>query len=97
MWKADRMLLPHRLAAGIALAVLAVTGLTACSDDGGGVTDNKSADADDDGDVTAQEVLALARTTFDETSGVSLTLETDDLPLQPQIVATHTTSVLVGT
>jgi lipoprotein LprG len=95
MWKADRMLLPQRLAAGAAAAVLSVAGLSACSDDGGGVTENKSADADDDGDISAEEVLALAKTTFDETSGVSLTLETDDLPdgvdglVSAEGVATH--------
>ena len=47
------MRLPHRLAAGVAVGVLGLAGLTACSDDGGGVTDNKSADTDDDGDVSA--------------------------------------------
>jgi lipoprotein LprG len=90
------MLLHHRLATGLAVGVLALAGLSACSDDdGGGVTDNESADVDDDGDVSAQEVLALARTTFDETSGVMLTLETDDLPdgvdglVSAEGVATH--------
>jgi len=95
MWKADRMLLLHRLAAGAAVAVFSVVGLTACSDDEGGVTENESADTDDSGDVSAEEVLALARTTFDETSGVNLTLETDDLPdgvdglVSAEGVATH--------
>lgn len=74
------MLLPHRLAAGVAAAALSIAGLTACSDDGEGVTSNKSADTDDDGEISAEEVLALAKTTFDETSGVSLTLETKNLP-----------------
>ena len=61
----------------------------------GGVTENKSADVDDDGDVSAEEVLELARTTFDETSGVSLSLTTDDLPdgvdglVNAEGVATH--------
>ncbi len=89
------MPLPHRLAVGAAVGVLAFAGLTACSDDGGGITDNTSADADDDGEVSAQEALALARTTFDETSGVTLTLETSDLPdgvdglVSAEGVATH--------
>ena len=75
--------------------MLTAVGLSACSDDGGGVTENKSADVDDDGDVSAEEVLALARTTFDETSGVSLSLTTDDLPdgvdglVNAEGVATH--------
>ncbi len=95
MWKADRMLHRHRLASGAAIAVLTTLGLSACSDDGGGVTENKSADVDDDGDVSGQEVLELARTTFDETSGVSLSLTTDDLPdgvdglVTAEGVATH--------
>ena len=89
------MLLPHRLATGVAAGALALTGLTACSDDGGGVTDNKSADTDDDGAVSAQEVLELAKATFDETSGVSLVLETSNLPdgvdglVNAEGVATH--------
>ena len=89
------MRLPHRLAAGAAVGVLALTGLSACSDDGGGVKENKSADTDDDGEVSAQEVLALAKTTLDETSGVSLTLNTDNLPdgvdgiVNAEGVATH--------
>ena len=89
------MRLPHRLAAGVAVGVLGLAGLTACSDDGGGVTDNKSADTDDDGDVSAEEALALAKTTLDETSGITLRLETDDLPdgvdglVSAEGVATH--------
>jgi lipoprotein LprG len=90
------MLHRHRLASGAALAVLTTVGLSACSDDGGGgVSENASADVDDDGDVSAEEVLELARTTFDETSGVSLSLTTDDLPdgvdglVNAEGVATH--------
>ena len=89
------MLHRHRLASAAALAVLTAVGLSACSDDDGGVTENKSADVDDDGDVSAEEVLELARTTFDETSGVSLSLTTDDLPdgvdglVNAEGVATH--------
>ena len=89
------MRLPHRLAAGAAVGALTLIGLTACSDDGGGVTDNKSADADDDGEVSAEEVLALAKSMLDETSGISLTLDTDDLPdgvdgiVNAEGVATH--------
>lgn len=74
------MRLPHRLAAGVAAAVLSVTGLAACSGDDGGVNKNSQADSDDDGEVSPEEVLALAKETFDETSGVQLELSTDDLP-----------------
>lgn len=90
------MRLPHRLVAGVAVGVLGLIGLTGCSDDdSSGVSGNTSADADDDGEVSADEVLALARTTFDETSGVSLSLTTSDLPdgvdglVAAEGVATH--------
>lgn len=89
------MRLQHRLAAGAAVGVLGLVGLSACSDDEGGVGDNKSADTDADGKVSTDEVLALAKTTFDETSGVRLTLDTDDLPdgvdglVNAEGVATH--------
>jgi len=89
------MLLPHRLAAAAAALVLGGVALTACTDDASGVSDNDAADTDDDGDVSAEEVLELARTTFDETSGVRLSLTTDDLPdgvdglVTAEGVATH--------
>ncbi len=91
------MLLPHRLriVAGAAVTVLAFAGLTSCSDNGDGVNENTSADTDDDGEVSAEEVLAFAKATFDETSGVRLTLKTDDLPdgvdglVNAEGVATH--------
>ncbi len=51
------------------LAATALT-LTSCSDDGGGVAEGR----------TPEEVLELARTTLDETSGVRLALTTEDLP-----------------
>jgi lipoprotein LprG len=89
------MQLPHRVAALATAVVFGCAGLTACSDDGGGVGENVNADVDDDGDVTAQEVLELARSTFDETGGVRLSLTTNDLPdgvdglVSAEGVATH--------
>lgn len=53
-----------------ALALLATMLLVGCSDDGGSVAEGR----------TPEEVLELAKTTLDETSGVSLSLTTDDLP-----------------
>lgn len=60
--------MPHsRLTSALAGAVLLLAA-TACSDDSGG------------SDIPPEDVLAAARTTLDETSGVHLTLKTDDLP-----------------
>lgn len=70
------------LVAGLALAVVLVaplSTLTACSGDDGPAA-NPEADSDDDGEATPEEVLALAATTLDETSGVQFSLTTDDLP-----------------
>lgn len=53
---------------GLATGVLLT--LTGCSDDASSVSDGKTPD----------EVMALAKKTLDETSGVSLTLEADALP-----------------
>lgn len=58
---------PSRVTSTVAGAVLLLS-LTACSDSDGG------------SDTPPEDVLAAARTTLDETSGVHLTLETDDLP-----------------
>lgn len=57
------------LALAAATVVLSGT-LAGCSGDDGSVSDGKS----------PTEVLELAKTTFDETSGLSITLSTDDLP-----------------
>lgn len=63
------MLSPTRLTtAALAACLLLLT--TACSDD-----DPSGPDGD-----TPEEALAAARTTLDETSGLTLRLETDDLP-----------------
>jgi lipoprotein LprG len=53
-----------------AFAALGAGWLVGCSDDQGSVTDERSLD----------EVMDLAKTTLDETSGVSLSLRTTDLP-----------------
>ncbi|MFB9314800.1 LppX_LprAFG lipoprotein [Nocardioides plantarum] len=65
-----------------ALAVLVLTstlGFTGCSGDETTPT-NSAADADGDDKVTPEEVLAFAKGKLDETSGVELTLSTDDAP-----------------
>jgi lipoprotein LprG len=53
-----------------ACAVLAAGTLAGCSDDPGSVSADRS----------PEEVMGLAKTTLDETSGVSLSLTTSDLP-----------------
>lgn len=61
--------MPHlRLASALAAGVLLLTA-SACSDDSGGSDETSPEDA-----------LAAAKTTLDDTTGVSLTLETDNLP-----------------
>ncbi|KQW53217.1 hypothetical protein ASC77_02675 [Nocardioides sp. Root1257] len=72
MWKGDPVISRHRLAFSVVAGLLTASSLTACSgsgsDDGGG------------SDATPDEVFAAAKTNLDETSGVSLTLDTKDLP-----------------
>ena len=70
-----------RIAAGVLTGLVAVTGLAACS--GGSedsVSKNDKLDTDDDGSVTPEEVLAAARTQLEATSGVTVTLATDEDP-----------------
>ncbi|NPC95286.1 LppX_LprAFG lipoprotein [Nocardioides sp. zg-DK7169] len=55
--------------AAVAVLALALTTSACSGDDGSG-----------DDAQTPEEVLAEAKTTFDETSGVAITLSTDDLP-----------------
>ncbi len=62
---------PLRRSLAVLLAVLVALVLVSC----GG--DDKKAAADDQ---TPEEVLALAKTALDDTSGVRLSLTTDDLP-----------------
>lgn len=73
--------LAHRLASATLLGLLAATTLTACTGDPEETADqNDAADADDDGTVTPEEVMAYAKTLLDETSGVELSLRTGDAP-----------------
>jgi lipoprotein LprG len=61
-----------RFLAAPVLLGLALAGLSACSDD------DKDGAGDDD--AAAAEALAAAKETLDETSGVTISLTTDDLP-----------------
>ncbi|MFA6300680.1 MAG: LppX_LprAFG lipoprotein [Nocardioides sp.] len=75
----------HRLRIGAAVSLVALmVSISACSDDGGGGSDE-----------TPEEVLAAAKEALDDTSGVTLSLTTDELPeevdgvLEAKGVATH--------
>jgi lipoprotein LprG len=68
VWKAERVRLPHHAAAA-ALAGVLVLALAACSDDGSGGSGKDP-----------EQALTDARSTLDETSGVTLSLVTEDLP-----------------
>ncbi len=66
MCKAERM-----IARAAALSLLAALALTSCTGDG----EQKASE-----DTSPEEVLAAAATTLGDTSGVDLTLSTEDLP-----------------
>lgn len=78
----------QQLAAGALLGLLAATTLTACSgepDETAG--QNEAADADEDGSVTPEEVMAYAKGLLDDTSGVRLSLATSDEPPEGDFLA----------
>jgi lipoprotein LprG len=64
------MLLPRRTRAVVAAVAVLLLSASACSGGGGS----------NEADLTPDKVLAQAKNTLDETSGVQLTLSTDDLP-----------------
>jgi lipoprotein LprG len=66
----------RHMTAAAALVLAAALPLTACSGDDG-PSSNPSADANE---TTPEEVLGFAKARLDETSGVELTLATDDDP-----------------
>ena len=70
----------RRLAAAALVGGLTVVSVTACSGGDDPVTDNKDLDDDGDGEVSPEEVMAAAKAKLDETSGVELSLSTDDEP-----------------
>jgi len=78
VWKADPVIEPRprrlRLLTAPVVLGLALGGLSACSGD-----DDKGGDGGDD-QATPEEVLAAAKKTLDETSGVTITLATENLP-----------------
>ncbi len=69
-----------RVAAAAAATALSLTSFAACGGDDESPSANSSADADGDDEVTPQEVMDYAKQILDETSGVRLSLATDDEP-----------------
>ncbi|NYJ01829.1 lipoprotein LprG [Nocardioides thalensis] len=77
-----------QLAAGAMLALLAATTLTACTGEPEETAgQNDAADADEDGSVTPEEVMAYAKSLLDETSGVRISLKTNDEPPEGDYLA----------
>lgn len=70
----------RRLAAAALVGGLTVVSVTGCSGGDDPVTKNKDLDDDGDGEVTPEEVMAAAKAKLDETTGVELSLSTDDEP-----------------
>lgn len=68
----------RRTTAASVLVLTAAFAFTGCSGDDEGATSNPAADTDGDDEVSDEEVLAFAKTRLDETTGVRLTLGTDD-------------------
>jgi lipoprotein LprG len=69
----------RRTTAAAVIVLASSWGLTACSG-GDGPAANAAANVDGDDTVSPQEVLAFAKSKLDTTSGVRLTLSTDDTP-----------------
>jgi lipoprotein LprG len=70
----------RRLATAVLVGGLSVVSVAGCSGGDDPVTKNKDLDDDGDGTVTPEEVLAAAKEKLDATSGVELSLSTDDEP-----------------
>ncbi|KAA1416846.1 LppX_LprAFG lipoprotein [Nocardioides humilatus] len=70
----------RRLAAAVLVGGVATASFSACSGGDDPVTENKKLDDDGDGKVTPEEVMAGAKAKLDDTSGVQVSLSTDDEP-----------------
>ncbi len=80
----------HRTTAAAALVLAASLGLSACSDGDGGSGSSSTSE-----DVSPEESLAAAKTVLDGTSGVQLTLATDDTP-DSEAYLTEATGVITA-
>lgn len=70
----------RRLATAFLVAGVTTASLAACSGGDDPVTKNKELDDDGDGEVTPEEVMAGAKEKLDATSGIEVSLSTDDEP-----------------
>lgn len=70
----------RRLAAAALVGGLSVVSVAGCTGGDDPVTKNEELDDDGDGEVTPEEVMTAAKAELDETSGVELSLSTDDEP-----------------
>ncbi len=70
----------RRLAAAALVGGLSVVSVAGCSGGDDPVTKNEDLDDDGDGEVTPEEVMVAAKAKLDETSGVEISLSTDDEP-----------------
>ncbi len=70
----------RRLAAAALVGGLAAVSVAGCSGGDDPVTSNKDLDDDGDGEISNEEVMAAAKAKLDDTSGVELTLSTDEEP-----------------
>lgn len=75
-----RSLPVRRLAAAVLVGGLTTVSFTACTGGGDPVTENKDLDDDGDGEVSPEEVMTAAKEKLDTTSGVHVSLSTDDEP-----------------
>lgn len=70
----------RRLAAAALVGGLTVVSVAGCSGGDDPVTNNEDLDDDGDGEVSPEEVMAAAKARLDGTSGVEISLNTDDEP-----------------
>lgn len=82
-----------RLAAAAVLGVLAVPALTGCIGNDGGDDTKKSSGGGDSECAPPDEAMDTAKSILDETSGVDLTLATDDSPSDIAIINADLTVV----
>jgi lipoprotein LprG len=84
----------RRLGAAALVGGLSVVSVAGCSGGDDPVTKNTDLDEDDDGEVSPEEVMAAAKAKLDETSGVELSLSTDDEPSEGDYLASAEGSLI---
>jgi lipoprotein LprG len=77
----------RHLAAAAVLGCLTVTSVAACTGDDEPVSENSEFDQDGDGEVTPDEVMVAAKEALDSTSGVEISMATEDEPAEGDYLA----------